>query len=246
MDNELLDTHIELKLEKSRDLVTVHDGTEIVSESTKDLVLGARRSLLRNGETVTDKGGLRGNGRLEHRIHANILHGAAEHDDGSETDDVRRFGLNMEPPTEIDPVLFAVLDGSGAENPAAHGLLGDSHTGPPPLSGLAVADDVALVKDDPLKDPPIIARMEMCAIVSGENHDRGPRIPTLSLLQGDDGKAAGLELLGPACDESRRAQNEGLERVILDETDGLKGLAETHVIGENATPADVCPNGFTV
>jgi hypothetical protein len=242
MDEKLLDAHVEFKLEKSGDLVTVHDGTEIVSESPKDLVFCARRSVFRNGETVTNKGGLRRNGCFENRIGANVLHGATQHDGGTKTDNFRGFSLDTKPPTEIDPVFFTILDGSSAENPATHGLLGDSQTGPPPFSSLAIADDVALVKDDSLKDSPIIANIDMCTIVRGKNHSI---LKTLSLFERNDRKAAGLELLSPAGNESRRAQNECLERVILDETDGLKGLAETHIIGENATSTDVCINGFT-
>jgi hypothetical protein len=101
---------------------------------------------------------------------------------------------------------------------------------------------VALIENNPLKAP-IIASMKMCTIVSGKNHTT---LSTLSLLQRDDGKTTGLKLLSPAGNESGRTQDQGLERVILDETDGLESLAETHIIGQNAASTDVCTHGFTV
>ena len=167
MNEKLLDPHIELKNKKSRNMTSIHESVKIVGESTEQFALFGT---LRNGETMTDKGGFRRNGVRQKRISTDILHSAAQHDDRSEIRHLCRTCLGLEPSTEIDPVLSAILNGSSTENPAAWRLSGNGHTGPKPLSRLTVADNMSLIKNDTIElGGPEVDSMEMCDIVGGDD-----------------------------------------------------------------------------
>jgi hypothetical protein len=214
MDQKLLDPHVELELQKSRHMSGIHLIGELVRERAKeDALLGSRADL----ETVTDKGGSRWQ-RVPHGD-PEILHGAAEHDGGS--DGAQILGTDVEPFTEIFPVSVSVLDGSGTENPPTLGLERDADPGTPALGGKAIADDVTFVENDSVKAA-VVLDMEMCPVVGGEE---------------DVGDAT--EFLCPSAEKSRRTQNESpiVEGRVAEKTDGLVGLAESHVIGENAASA---------
>jgi hypothetical protein len=65
-------------------------------------------------------------------------------------------------------------------------------------------------------------------------------------LQRIDGVAARTELLRPAGHKGRRADDESAEGGILHQTDGLKGLSETHVVTENTTATNGGILGFAL
>jgi len=214
MDQKLLDPHVLLELLECRHMSGIHLIGELVRERAKEhALLGSRTDL----ETVTDKGGS-GRQRVPHGD-PEILHGAAEHDGGS--DGAQILGTDMEPFTEVFPVPVTVLDGSGTENPPALGLERDADPGTPALGGIAIADDVTFVENDSVKAA-VVLDMEMCPVVGGED---------------DVGDTS--EFLCPSAEKSRWTQNESpiVEGRVAEKTNGLVGLAESHVIGENATSA---------
>jgi hypothetical protein len=68
---------------------------------------------------------------------------------------------------------------------------------------------------------------------------RGPvRAPS---PQQTNPETTGAEFIRPGGDDGRRTDNESAkgERRILEKTDGLEGLPQSHIVGQNPTPTDI-------
>jgi hypothetical protein len=244
MDKELLNAHIEFQLHKSRHGATLHRALELITESTKQTTLRGGVTSLRDVEIVDDEAWRR---RESGNLIAEFVHGATEHDDGTEIRNLGRGTPHAQPPTEIPPVVIAILYGSGGENPPTRGGLCNGHGRHPPTGILAIPNDVSLIENDPLKGGPChgfpihtdlgicgepdTGLLDVCLL------DRNPLGGAGHQSTGN--VATGTKLLEPAGDESRRTDNESPERQwgILEESDGLEGLSEPHVVTEDAAAA---------
>jgi hypothetical protein len=168
---------------------------------------------------------------------------------------------NTEPPTEIAPIGAAILDGCSGQNPPAGGLVGESQTGAPALGGRTISNTVAFVENDAIEGS---LRTEITLVVDDlgigsdpngsptcgfrRSSDRSGKGPfSLPSAQMKDGKAASLQLFGPSSDECRRANNEitrRSQRRRFDEGNALEGLAEPHVVPQDAATTDRSPDGL--
>ena len=164
MDEKLLDTEIEFKNKKGRNVRRIERGIEIVSERAKKDTFRRGR---RNRECMMEKDGRRRNrGRR-----AKIIHGSAEKNERSNIMNLGESGLSFEPDAEINPIGGAILDGSGTKNPTKGGGLSDSPTSAPSLGGLAIADTVSFIENNALKalSNKIMDSVMCCMIGSDSN-----------------------------------------------------------------------------
>lgn len=164
MDKKLLDTEIEFKNEKGRNLRRIERGIEVVSERAKKDTFRRGR---RNREFMMEKDGRRRNGGRRSKI----IHGSAEENERSNIMNLGESGLSFEPDAEIDPIGGAILDGSGTKNPTKRGGFSDSPTSAPSLSSLAVADTVSFIKNNALKalSNELVDSVMCCMIRSDSN-----------------------------------------------------------------------------
>ena len=181
-----------------------------------------------------------------------LSHGATEHDEGSEPRDLCGRTTDAQPPTEIAPIGGSVLYGRGGQNPSTDGAFGNGHTGHPPRGLFAIANDVSLVENDTLKGLGgggqsdlvetglgIRSEPDGCSCSSVRCSCSGRSRPDRRLQKGRHGEAASLQFIGPTGHKSGRTDDEcsECERGILQKANGLTGLAEPHVVGQNAAAA---------
>jgi len=181
-------------------------------------------------------------------------HGTTEHNDRTDLGDDGFDRTNTKPFTEINPIRITVLYGCGRKNPSTErGMRNGDHVNPS-SSILTITNSMSLIEDNTLK----------CILNESLAIDRGTGIggekatghmqlsstrwrPGTGTKESGNGPSTFTELLGPASNECGRTDNECLEclRRVPHETNELKGLTESHVIGENATTAYRSIKGLT-
>jgi hypothetical protein len=109
-----------------------------------------------------------------------------------------------------------------------------------PPCGALIADAVSLIQHNPLKGSGSNGGgIQSNLGIRGEPHSASARASRNGVAAGlNDTVATGAQLTGPPSDKSRRANNECSKRpAIFEEPNGLKGLAETHIVCKNTTTA---------
>jgi len=232
---EHLDAQVELQ-DTGGGEVVLHCVLQASDERREELVL----VLPQKGKLVAD---MLGRGR--HLI-GQQLDGAPQDDRGGDL--TQRGGLKvaLQPGRQVPEVRLGILYGRAAQNPLAP--TAESHQRSKAARLGSVADRVTLVQHDAVPDSLFDHVLRAPEAVIGREEDSCVGIADPASVEEQAVRDAALfERIQPLGDEYRRGDEErGVHRGVLEKSDALPGLAESHVVGKDAAAAELRVSVFAL